>query len=299
MKVMTILQRLLLVLLALFAFAFKAVAEDKINAFVSILPQQYFVEKVGGELVDVQVMVGPGQNPATYEPTPQQMAGLAHADIYFSIGVPFEKAWLNKVKQSNDKLVVIECCESLSDLQGHSHHRHEHSHEHGHHEDDDLDPHIWTSPKKVIQLAKLIEHSLLKVSHSDKHIFKDTTENFIAELNKLDTFIRASLVDLKQRELIVSHPSWAYFAKEYNLSQISIEQNGKEIQAKSLVKLIKSAKEKNIKAIFVQQQFSDKAARIIAKELNADIYELDPLAFNYIDNMNDVTSKIIKGLSSD
>ncbi|MGB1799942.1 MAG: metal ABC transporter solute-binding protein, Zn/Mn family [Gammaproteobacteria bacterium] len=295
---MTILQRLLLVLLTLFAFTSNTVAEEKINAFVSILPQQYFVEQVGGELVDVQVMVGPGQNPATYEPTPQQMAALAHADIYFSIGVPFEKAWLNKVKQTNDKLVVIECCESLSDLQGHSHHGHNHAHSHGHH-DDELDPHIWTSPKKVIQLVKLIEDSLLQVSHSDKHAFKDTAENFVIELNKLDAFIRASLVDLKQRELIVSHPSWAYFAKEYNLSQISIEQNGKEIQAKSLVKLIKSAKEKNIKAVFVQQQFSDKAARIIAKELNADIYELDPLAFNYIENMNDVTSKIIKGLSSD
>ncbi len=289
---MTILQRLLLVLLALFVFASKTVAEDKINTFVSILPQQYFVEQVGGELVDVQVMVGPGQNPATYEPTPQQMAALANADIYFSIGVPFEKAWLNKVKQSNDKLVVIECCESLSDLHGHSHHGH-----HEHH--DDLDPHIWTSPKKVIQLVKLIENSLLQVSHSNKQAFKETAGNFIIELNKLDAFIRASLVDLKQRELIVSHPSWGYFAKEYNLSQISIEQNGKEIQAKSLVKLIKSAKEKNIKAVFVQQQFNDKAARIIAKELNADIYELDPLAFNYIENMNDVTSKIIKGLSSD
>lgn len=294
MKVMTILQRLLLVLLVLFTFASKAVAEDRIKVFVSILPQQYFVEQVGGELVDVQVMVGPGQNPATYEPSPQQMAALAHADIYFSIGVPFEQAWLNKVKQSNDKLVVIECCDSLSDIQGHSHD----SHDHGHH-DDDLDPHIWTSPKKVIQLVMLIERSLIQVSHSDKHAFKKMAENFIIELNKLDAFIRTSLIDLKQRELIVSHPSWAYFAKEYNLSQISIEQNGKEIQAKSLVKLIKSAKEKNIKAVFVQQQFSDKAAKIIAKELGAAIYELDPLAFNYIENMNDVTSKIIKGLSSD
>jgi len=293
---MIILQRLLLVLFVLCTFASKVAAEDKISAFVSILPQQYFIEQVGGERVDVQVMVGPGQNPATYEPTPQQMAALAHADIYFSIGVPFEKAWLDKVKQSNDKLVVIECCESLSDLQGHSHHSHDHGHDH---HDDDLDPHIWTSPKKVIQLVKLIERSLLQVSHLDEHAFKETAERFTVELNKLDAFIRASLVDLKQRELIVSHPSWTYFAKEYNLSQISIEQNGKEIQAKSLVKLIKSAKAKNIKAVFVQQQFSDKAARIIAKELNADIYELDPLAFNYIENMSDVTSKIIKGLSSD
>ena len=296
MRSMTFMQRLFLALIILFTFVSRVGAAEKINVFVSILPQQYFVQQVGGELVDVRVMVGPGQNPTTYEPTAQQMAALAHADVYFSIGVPFEKAWLDKIKQSNDKLVVIECCQSLANLQGHSHHGHSH---HDHEERSDHDPHIWTSPKKVIQLVKLIEGSLSQISSPDKHAFNKAAAKFILKLNNLDEFIRLSLNDLKQRELIVSHPSWAYFADEYKLSQISIEQNGKEIQARSLVKLIESAKEKNIKAVFVQQQFSDKAAKIIARELNADIYELDPLAFNYIENMNDVTSKIIQGLSRD
>lgn len=288
---MIFLKRLILVLFACFVFVSKVIANDKINVFVSILPQKYFVEQVGADLVDVRVMVGPGQNPTTYEPTPQQMAELASADIYFSIGVPFESAWLNKIKQTNEKLIVIECCQSLANLQGHSHHGHEHH--------DDMDPHIWTSPKKVIQLVHLIEHSLSKISDVNKDVFNKTASSFIRELNELDQFIRISLLDLNQRELIVSHPSWGYFADEYDLSQISIEQNGKEIQARSLVRLIKSAKEKNIKAVFVQKQFSDKAARAIANELDAKIYELDPLAFNYIENMNDVTNKIIQGLSND
>ena len=268
-------------------------AEEKINVFVSILPQQYFVEQVGGDYVDVQVMVGPGQNPATYEPTPQQMAALAEADIYFSIGVPFEKAWLEKVKQTNKQLRVIDCCQALSDLNGHAH-----SH-HGHEHHDDLDPHIWTSPKKVIELAKLIQNSLSELKLTSKDYFIETTDKFILKLNQLDQSIRDNLAGLKQRSLIVSHPSWAYFSHEYELSQISIEQNGKEIQARSLARLIKSAKEKKIKAVFVQKQFSDKAAQVIANELNASIYELDPLAYNYIDNMNDVTNKIIKGLSNE
>ncbi len=287
---MIISKRLFWVFCLLFVVQVKA--DEKINVFVSILPQQYFVEQVGGQLVDVQVMVGPGQNPTTYEPTPQQMAALAHADIYFSIGVPFEQAWLNKIKLSNEKLVVIECCQSLSDLRGHSHH-------HGDEKHDDIDPHIWTSPQKVVQLVKLIESSLSTISSIDKVTFKETAGNFINELNELDDFIRTSLADLKQRELIVSHPSWAYFADAYNLSQISIEQNGKEIQARSLVKLIKLAKEKNIKAVFVQRQFNDKAAITIADELGAKVYDLDPLAYNYLENMNDVTNKIVRGLSSD
>ena len=286
---MVIFKRLLLVLCLLF-FSYVN-ATEKTNAFVSILPQQYFVQQVGGEHVDVQVMVGPGQNPTTYEPTPQQMAALAKADIYFSIGVPFEKAWLNKIKQSNDKLIIIECCESLSTLQGHPHHGHDHH--------DDIDPHIWTSPKKVIQLAKLINNTLGEVSNVNKNVYKKNTDKFIQQLSELDLTIRESLSGLKQRSLIVSHPSWAYFADEYNLSQIAIEQNGKEIQARSLVKLIRSAKEKNIKAVFVQKQFNDKAAKTIANELDAEIYELDPLAYNYLENMNDVTSKIIQGLSNE
>ena len=278
-------KRLGLITLLLVAIITNVAAANKINVFVSILPQQYFVQQVGGENVDVHVMVGPGQNPATYEPTPQQMAALANADIYFGIGVPFEKAWLDKIKQSNDELIVIECCESLSDLEGHSH------------DDENIDPHVWTSPKKVIQIVKLIERSLINVNKENSDTYKESASNFIFELNKLDRDIKLKLSNLKQRSFIVSHPSWGYFANEYGLTQISIEQRGKEIQAKSMVKLIKLAKEKNIKAVFIQPQFNTKAANVIAKEIGAITFELDPLAFNYMENMNDVTDKLVEGLS--
>lgn len=260
-------------------------AGDKINVFVSILPQQDFVQQVGTEYVDVHVMVGPGQNPATYEPTTQQMVSLANADIYFSIGVPFEKAWLAKIKESNNELIVIECCEFISDLHGHSHHG------------EYADPHVWTSPKKVIQIIKLIKQSLIDVDAKNSSAYEKSAADFIIELSHLDTSIEARLSKLKQRNLIVSHPSWSYFVDEYDLTQISIKKEGKEIQAKSMVNLIKLAKEKNMKAVFVQTQFNTKAAKIIAKEINATVFELDPLAFKYIKNMNDVTDKIVQGLS--
>lgn len=278
-------KRLSLITFLLVATATNVFAANKINVFVSILPQQYFVQQIGGEYIDVHVMVGPGQNPATYEPTPQQMAALAGADIYFSIGVPFEKAWLDKIKKSNDELIIIECCDSLSDLEGHSH------------DDDSIDPHIWTSPKKVIQIVKLIEKSLININSENSDVYEKSASNFIAELNKLDSVIKSKLSQLKQRNFIVSHPSWGYFSKEYNLTQISIEQEAKEIQARSMVKLIRLAKEKNIKVVFVQPQFNTKAAKVIAKEIDAIVLELDPLAFNYMENMNDVTDKIVEGLT--
>jgi zinc transport system substrate-binding protein len=260
-------------------------AVKKVNVFVSILPQQYFVQQIGASYVDVHVMVGPGQNPATYEPSPQQMVALANADIYFSIGVPFEKAWLTKIKNNNNKLIIIGCCEFISDLNGHSHH------------DAYTDPHIWTSPKKVIQIVKLLEESLAEIDGKNSSAYKKSAVKFIEKLNNLDSIIKSKVTNLIQRNLIVSHPSWSYFADEYGLTQISIEQEGKEIQARSMVKLIRLAKEKNIKAVFVQSQFNTKAAKVIAKEIDAIVFELDPLAFNYIENMNDITDKIVKGLS--
>ncbi len=281
---MIFLKRLCLVLF-LFVTSVNGYAQNKINVFVSILPQQYFVQQVGGEYVDVHVMVGPGLSPETYEPTPQQMAALANADVYFGIGVSFEKVWLDKIKLSNKDLVVIECCKQFSTLHGHSH------------DDDNIDPHIWTSPKKVMQITKLIEKTLINIDGNNSDAYEINASHFIDELNKLDISIKNKLSATNQKNFIVTHPSWEYFADEYGLAQISIEKKGKEIQARSMVKLIKLAKEKNIKAVFVQSQFSDKAAKVIAKEIDAVVFSLDPLAYNYIENMNDVADKIMEGLS--
>lgn len=279
-------------ILSVLIMSTNAIADEKLVVFVSILPQQYFVQEVGGEHVDVRVMVGPGQNPATYEPTAQQMAALSKADLYFTIGVPFESAWLDKIKDNNSELKIVECCETISNLLNT-----EHSHDHGHDHESDYDPHIWTSPKKVMLLAELIKTNLITVDNVNSASYITSTESFIKKITALDNAIRAKVNHLEKRILIVSHPSWSYFSEEYGFKQVSIEQQGKEIQASSMVKLIKIAKDKNIKAIFSQPQFNDKAARIIANEIDAKIFQLDPLAFNYIENLNQVTDNIVKGLS--
>ncbi len=277
----------LLVLIFLQCFSLSNVyAENKIIVFVSILPQQYFVRQIGNDLVDVRVMVGPGQSPATYEPTPQQMAALSKADVYFRIGVPFESAWIDKIKLNNKNLIIVECCELISDLQteGHSH-------------GINYDPHVWTSPKNVIKIAELIKKYLVKVDEKNIDIYTAMEKKFKEKILELDKNIKDKIRNLKDRILIVSHPSWGHFSNEYGFTQVSMEQEGKEIQARSLVKLIKMAKHNNVEAIFVQPQFNDRAAKVIANELNAEIIVLDPLAVNYIENMNIVTDSIVKGLA--
>lgn len=286
-------QRLSVPLLVAALFSIScAYADDRINVFVSILPQQYFVQQIVNDHVDVHVMVGRGQNPESYEPTPQQMAALANADIYFRIGVPFESIWLDKIKLNNKKLIIIDCCESFSNIEND-----EHSHKHNH--DTIYDPHIWTSPVKVIRISELIENTMSQLDPEHSAAYKSAANSFIDKLYNLDKSIKIKTDKLKKRDLIVSHPSWSYFSEQYSFKQISIEQKGKEIQASSMVKLIKLAKDRSIKAVFVQPQFNDKAAKTIANEINADIFVLDPLAYDYLKNMDSVVNEIVKGLGNE
>ncbi len=275
-----------------------AQAEQKINVFVSIAPQQHFVEQVGGDRVAVSVMVGPGQSPELYEPTPRQMARLAGADLYFSIGMPFESSWLPEIRKNNPALKIVACCAELARLAGHEHH----GHEHGGHDSDhgnSMDPHVWTDPNNVMVIAGLIEAALASHDKANAEAYRQAARAFNKQLQALDRLIAEKTAALKNRQLIVAHPSWGYFAERYGLSQISIEQDGKEIQGRSLAELIKFARQRNIRAVFTQPQFNDRAARVIAAEIGAKVIELDPLTADYIEDMRAMTDRIVQGLAGE
>ena len=260
---------------------------DVNNVFVSILPQKYFAERVAGEHVKVSVMVGKGQNPATYEPTPKQMTLLDKSQLYFQIGVPFENIWIDAISELNSELKIIECCSELSSRQmqggSHDHHVGENA----------MDPHVWTSPVNAKYIALMIKNALIDSYPVLKKEFETNYSELIEDLDKLDHGIKSRLAQLKNRYIIVSHPSWGYYADTYDLIQLPIEADGKEVRAKSLVKLIEFAKSKNINRVFVQKQFNKNSAEIIAKEIDADIIELDPLAEDYIANLYFVTDVIL------
>ena len=274
-------------------------AGEKINVFVSIAPQRDFVEQVGGDRVAVHVMVGPGQSPELFEPTPRQMARLAAAELYFSIGMPFEASWLPAVRRNNPDLKIVPCCADLAKLAGDGHGGHEHA-GHGHGGDDSgMDPHVWTDPNNVIAIAGQIAEALAAHDAAHARDYRQAERAFSEKLRALDSLITARTATLKNRVLIVAHPSWGYFAERYGLSQRSIEQDGKEIQGRSLAELIEFARQRNIRAVFTQPQFNDRAARAIAAEIGATVYELDPLADGYIENMRVVTDKIARGLGGE
>jgi zinc transport system substrate-binding protein len=266
-------------------------AQDTINVFVSILPQKYLVERVGGERVTVNVLVRPGLNPETYEPTPKQMAGLSDADIYFRMAVPFESVWIKKISSINSDIKIIECCGELviGDPVNHDHEF-----------DSGIanDAHIWTSPKNAVVLAKIIKSALSEFEPESAEYFEKNYMVLVSDLNDLDHYIRTSLKDIENRYLIVAHPSWGHFAEEYGLQQISIEQHGSEIKARQLSKLVEFARKENIHTIYTQKQFNAASARILAREINGRIVELDPLAEDYINNLRHLTQSIIAGAQS-
>lgn len=258
----------------------------KINTIVSIAPQKLFVKKIGGDRVNIKIMVQAGNSPHTYEPKPSQMKDIAQANVYFSIGVEFEKIWLPKFLNQNKELEVFPIDKNIKKLtmEGH-HHKPEHETDHkSHHENEN--PHIWLSPKNVKVISQNIYEYLVKIDSKNRSYYKENLENFLKEIDKLDLEIKKTLSEVKHgTKFMVFHPSWGYFANDYNLQEIAIEVSGKNPTPKNLIYIIKEAKEEGIKAIFVQPEFSNKIAKTLANELNIPIIKISPLTSNWEESL--------------
>jgi zinc transport system substrate-binding protein len=261
--------------------------------FVSILPQKYFLEQVGGRHVRVSVMVGPGQSPATYEPTPRQLMALGEARAYFRIGVPFEAAWMGRIAAANPGMAIIDTrrgirLRAMDRPHGRGDARRSQGLE---------DPHIWTSPSLVEIQARTIRDALIDLDPGHRADYEHNWQRFAAELKALDAYIRERLRDVKDRNFMVFHPSWGYFAHAYGLRQIPIETEGKTPGARGLARLIEQARAMHIKVIFVQTQYSRRTAQAIAEAIGARVVAVDPLAEDYVQNLKHVTDVFAEAMS--
>jgi zinc transport system substrate-binding protein len=282
------LPRLSIVILLLFVQPITARAEGPpptpIKVFVSILPQKYFVERVGGNRVSVSVMVGPGQSPETYEPMPNQLSKLSQARLYFRIGVDFEDAWMGRLAAINPGMGIVDLRRGItlrpmdrppgapSERKGLP------------------DPHIWTSPPLVKIMAANVRDALSELDPIRRTEFEVNYQAFAADLDRLDHDIRDTLAGARMHSFMVFHPAWGYFADTYGLKQIPIETGGKEPGARSLARMIEIGRRDGVKAIFVQAQFSRRDAETIAQAIGARIIAVDPLAEDYLANLRRVAS---------
>jgi len=282
-------------------------AAGKVAVFVSIIPQKYFVQQIGKNLVDIQVMVQPGASPATFEPKPRQMAAIAKTHIYFSIGVPFENVWLNRIASSNPNMMVVQTDHGIpktpmADPHHHrgqadqqkpdQHHENERDQDENRRDRGILDPHIWLSPPLVMIQARAILSALQKVDpvhHSD---YEANYKAFISEISKLDAELRNIFSGKHGLQFMVFHPAWGYFADTYGLKQIPVEIEGKNPKPAQLKELIEYANQNDIKVIFVQPQFSAKSAEVIAGGIGGQVVLADPLAEEWTVNLRKVARAI-------
>jgi len=257
----------------------------KLHVFVSILPQAYFVERVGGTHVEVEVLVGPGQSPATFEPTPQQMTKLSQTSVYFSIGVPFEKRLVEKIQATLTNLRIIDTRQGIKLRTMQDEH-------HG----GSSDPHIWLNPNLVKIQATTICDELCRLDPQNAAEYRKNLKAFKTDLHEVDTRIAQMLAPLRGRKFYVFHPSFGYFADAYGLTQVAVEMEGKEPGAKELASLINQAIEDSVKVIFVQPQFSARSTEAVAEAIGGVVVLIDPLAKDYLQNLEDIAEKIVRVL---
>jgi len=298
----TVLKRAVFYFIFLLAMTTGGSVYAKMNVVVSLGPQKYFVQQIGKDLVDIQVMIPPGADLHTYEPRPKQMVALARARLYFAIGIEFEKARLDDLSRTNPQLVVISTDRDIEKMPMDSHqHSDTHQahvpetagdHDNEHHEAGGLDPHIWLSPPLVRRQAGTIVRALQEIDPAHLSIYQENYEIFIGEIDKLDAELKAIFAGQRGMQFMVFHPAWGYFADAYGLQQLPVEIEGKDPKPAQLRELIEHARENDIRVVFVQPQFSAKSARLVAREIGGQVVSADPLAEDWAANLRKVARQI-------
>ncbi len=263
-------------------------AAEPLRIFVSIAPQAWLAKKIGGERLDIGVLVEPGQDLHTFDPSPHQMARLAKAQAYFRIGVPFEKHLVERISATATDLRVVDTTaglelRSLSPRELGSHgHNHGHDHAHGAGEPD---PHIWLDPRLALAAADHMAQALQRLDPAHAARYARGMEELRSELLALHSKLADLLAPLQGEEMFVYHPAFGYFADAYGLTQVAVEVGGSEPGARRIADLIREAEKKEVRVLFVQPQFSRKSAEAIAQAIGARVVPLDPMARDYAANL--------------
>jgi zinc transport system substrate-binding protein len=257
-------------------------APGVLSVTVSILPQRYFVERIGGDRVSVAVFVPPGASPATYEPKPEQLRALSRSAAYFAIRVPFEDAWMARIVSANLAMRVVDTTQGIDRLQAAG----------------GSDPHVWLSPRLVTNQAQTIASALAELDPPGAPAYQANLARFLADIDLLDGGIRESLSGVAQRSFMVFHPSWGYFARDYELTMIAVEVGGQEPSAAELAGPIVRARAEGVRVVFAQPQFSTRAAQTIVHEIGGEVLLVDPLAADWYDNLRAVAATFARVLGA-
>ncbi len=280
---------------------------DKISVAVSVAPQKAFVEAIVGDNMDVVTLIPPGASPTNYQPSPREMTALEKASVYFAIGVPTEEGNILPLVEANYSDVdIVHLADLVEDVYEARYFEDEHDHEDEDHEDEDhededhedhdhtgRDPHIWLSPKRVVVMVYEMVDVLVELDPEHADEYKQNADVFINELMGLDQEIK-DILGNESLEFIIMHPSLGYFADDYGLEMVAIEEDGKNATSDHLQEVIEYAVQHDIHTVFYQSEFDSSQAATISEEINGSVVELDVLSEDYLDNLKKMT-KALKG----
>lgn len=278
---------LYLFLLLIFSLSCNSVYENKPTITVSIEPQRYFVEQIAGDKFKVNTVVPAGTSPETYDPTPSQMIELGKSAVYFKVGyLGFENAWGKNLEENNVDVDIVNCSNNIQLIEGDDHTieigeplEHEGHHHHG------VDPHIWSSPKSALIMAENMLNAMVMVDVENQTEYRENFKRLEEKIKETDKKIGELLERTPVKSFIIYHPALGYLARDYGLTQYSIEFEGKNPSPQQLKQMIDFAREQGIRTIFVQKGFDMKNAESLAKEVGASIHSINPLSYNWDEEM--------------
>ena len=251
---------------------------------VTIEPQRYFLEQIVGDKFQVNTLVPPGSSPETYEPSPSAMIQLGNSQAYVQVGfLGYENVWTGKLSENNPGLKIVDCSSGIEPVYGgHGHHDHSHGdayHDHDH--ADAADPHVWSSAKNAVLFSQNMLNAMVELDAENADFYRANFEKLTQKITETDSVLTRLLRDTSSRSFIVYHPALAYFARDYDLEQHSIEFEGKNPSPAQMKELVDLAKSENIKTVFIQQEFDVKNTDVIAREIGAKSHTINPLAYEW------------------
>jgi len=271
-----------------------------LQVVVSIPPQAYLAERIGGESVQVQVLLAAGQEPHTFEPTPKQVMALGRADLYLLVGtLPFETRIAKKLRDARPGLAVVNTSRgvTLRELEEHGHHgaAEDEGREAGEHR---VDPHIWLGPQEIAVQARNIAAALTTASPAHAEGYAANLRAFEKDLGAVDARLRKALLPCKGKTVFVFHPAFGYFLNTYQIEERPVEIHGKSPTPKQLRRLIHEAKEEGVKVLFVQPQFDKKSAEAVAKAIGGAVVPMDPLARDVLSSLDAIAAGVMHAIGS-
>ena len=269
----------ILTLFICFACGNTAQKSEKAIITVTLEPLRYFTEAIAGENYQIVSMVPKGSSPESYDPTPQQLVNLSKSQAYFRIGhIGFEQAWMKKLEANCPDMKVYDTSKGIDLIRDKGHWHGDHFHEGG------VEPHIWNSTQNALIIADNIYQALCELDSTHQADYKYRLDSLKQSIRQTDAETRR-LLENADSTFLIYHPALSYFARDYGLKQISIEEGGKEPSPAQLKKLIETCRNENVHTIFVQQEFDQRNAQLIAHELGINIVSINPLSYDWTEEM--------------